>query len=286
MLARDIRPRVSHTSRTPDAEIRLWSHEGGRFDAGLAAHATFELAWVESGAVIYRIGDREIVAQAQEAVVVPGGVEHRTVFDGATRAGAIALDRAFMEEMLSTFEADGSAIAPGKPRRASALAALGTLLRAEVCADGPGKLVAIDAMVEAMAIACLRGAAPRTRTRGGRDPRVRAVVDLIHSRYADPIGVDDFAKAAHTSRFHLTRLFREGVGESPYRYLVKTRVERAAELLRAGGRSVTEVALSVGFADMGRFAKAFRRQLGVSPAVFCRSGGGAGLRRPSPLAVR
>ena len=84
MLARDIRPRVSHTSRTPDAEIRLWSHEGGRFDAGLAAHATFELAWVESGAVIYRIGDREIVAQAQEAVVVPGGVEHRTVFDGAT----------------------------------------------------------------------------------------------------------------------------------------------------------------------------------------------------------
>ena len=67
------------------------------------------------------------------------------------------------------------------------------------------------------------------------------------------------------------RRFRETVGMSPYRFLQSVRVSEAAALLRRGSHSVTDAALSVGFTDLGRFAQAFRRELGCAPSAFQRA---------------
>lgn len=69
------------------------------------------------------------------------------------------------------------------------------------------------------------------------------------------------------SRYHFSRRFRDEVGQSPYKFLVRMRVERAAERLRAG-LSVTEAAYEVGFAGLGRFSHAFRARFGVLPSRY------------------
>ena len=54
--------------------------------------------------------------------------------------------------------------------------------------------------------------------------------DLADARYVDPLDVDDLAGAAGLSRAHFSREFRRAFGETPHRYLLTRRLQRAARL--------------------------------------------------------
>ena len=82
------------------------------------------------------------------------------------------------------------------------------------------------------------------------------------------IDLDRTARQAGLSPFHFLRLFRKTLGVTPHQYLVRSRLRRAARLLTDPARSVTHVALDVGFADLSNFVRTFRRAAGVSPGSF------------------
>jgi AraC-like DNA-binding protein len=92
--------------------------------------------------------------------------------------------------------------------------------------------------------------------------------DLADARYAEPLGVDDLARAAGLSRAHFSREFRRTFGESPHSYLLTRRLERAAALLRSSDRSVADICLSVGLRSVGSFTTSFTRTYGLSPTAY------------------
>jgi AraC-like DNA-binding protein len=92
--------------------------------------------------------------------------------------------------------------------------------------------------------------------------------DLADARYADPIDVEDMARAAGLSRAHFSREFKRAFGESPRGYLLTRRLERAAALLRNTDRSVAEICLSVGLQSIGSFTTSFTRMFGKSPTAY------------------
>lgn len=92
--------------------------------------------------------------------------------------------------------------------------------------------------------------------------------DLADSRYGDGLSVDDLAAAAHLSRAHFSRSFKREFGESPYRYLLTRRLERAATLLRRTDWSVVDICMAVGLTSLGSFTTSFTTAYGVSPAAF------------------
>jgi AraC-like DNA-binding protein len=94
--------------------------------------------------------------------------------------------------------------------------------------------------------------------------------DLIDRRYGEPLDVATLAAEAYASSAHFTRSFRRAFGETPHQYVVRRRVERAADLLRATELSATEVGLDVGFATLSSFSKAFRALMGESPKAYAR----------------
>ena len=67
--------------------------------------------------------------------------------------------------------------------------------------------------------------------------------------------------------FHLTRLYRALTGDTMGRALTRMRIERAAQAL-ASSRSISAIALEVGFRTPSSLAKAFRAALGMSPTAF------------------
>src|SRR5262249_20103010 len=136
----------------------------------------------------------------------------------------------------------------------------------------PGHLFAVESISEAMVVAVMRKASGRRLHAKVSDRRVLAALDLIHSSYAERLGVGALARAAGMSRFHFSRLFREEVGAAPYQYVLAFRLDRAAELLSSGRRGVTEAAIAVGFEDPGRFARMFKERFGSAPSVFARRG--------------
>ncbi|MCW5622534.1 MAG: helix-turn-helix transcriptional regulator [Burkholderiales bacterium] len=110
---------------------------------------------------------------------------------------------------------------------------------------------------------------------GARD-RGRAVEAALwldaHSH--EQIDLDRAARQVGLSPFHFLRLFAKVVGVTPHQYLVRSRLRRAARLLTDDERSVTDVALDVGFADLSNFVRTFRRAAGVSPRGFRKAAKG------------
>jgi AraC-like DNA-binding protein len=91
--------------------------------------------------------------------------------------------------------------------------------------------------------------------------------DLADARYAEPLGVDDMARAAGLSRAYFSREFRAAFGVAPHAYLLTRRLERAATLLRVTDHSVAEVCVSVGLQSVGSFTTSFKRMFGVTPTA-------------------
>lgn len=98
--------------------------------------------------------------------------------------------------------------------------------------------------------------------------RLRRVRDRIDRDYARPLDVEGLARGAHMSAGHLSRQFKLAYGESPYRYLMTRRIERAMALLRRGDRNVTEVCFEVGFSSLGTFSTRFAELVGMPPSVY------------------
>jgi AraC-like DNA-binding protein len=92
--------------------------------------------------------------------------------------------------------------------------------------------------------------------------------DLADSRFAEPLGVDDMARAAGLSPAHFSRMFRRTFGETPHAYLLTRRLERAAALLRTTDRSVAEICMAVGLSSVGSFTSSFTRLYGTSPTGY------------------
>lgn len=101
------------------------------------------------------------------------------------------------------------------------------------------------------------------------DARAVAVADRLHEAPGDPASVEELALAAGTSPRTIERLFRAETGLPLGRWRQQARALAAVRLLEEG-RSVTEVALDVGYESTSAFIAMFKRQFGTTPG---RAGG-------------
>jgi AraC-like DNA-binding protein len=92
--------------------------------------------------------------------------------------------------------------------------------------------------------------------------------DLADRRYAESLDVPDLARAARLSTAHFSREFARAFGETPHRYLLTRRLERAAALLRTTDRSVADICMTVGLRSVGSFTTSFGRVYGRSPTAY------------------
>lgn len=100
---------------------------------------------------------------------------------------------------------------------------------------------------------------------------VRAL-DWLRGHLDEPIQVDDLAQAAGVSPRTLERHFREFLGTTPLGWVRSARLALARrKLLQPGPEdSVTGIALSSGFQQLGRFATRYRQHFGELPSQTLR----------------
>jgi PAS domain S-box-containing protein len=105
---------------------------------------------------------------------------------------------------------------------------------------------------------------------------VEQVVALLSTRAPGPVTVAEMAQAAGCSASTLDRRMRAVYSLSPQQYLLRLRIDRAAELLSTTGRPLAEVATSSGFYDQAVLTRSFGRLTGETPAQFRRRTRGTG----------
>jgi AraC-like DNA-binding protein len=120
--------------------------------------------------------------------------------------------------------------------------------------------------------ALVHGAAGMANASGTTDAqRAAAGLDFaridrwLRAHLSEPLRIADLA--AHCGfglrRFH--QLFIEAFGETPHRYLQRLRLDTSITLLADPRRTLTDVALDVGFGDQSAYTHAFTRRFGIAP---------------------
>lgn len=80
--------------------------------------------------------------------------------------------------------------------------------------------------------------------------------------------LEQIAQECHADKAYLCRLFRRYDRESPYQYLLRLKMNYAAERLQQSGVLVKHVAEETGFSDPFHFSRVFRKTLGLAPKDF------------------
>lgn len=96
---------------------------------------------------------------------------------------------------------------------------------------------------------------------------VEQMISYFEDHYREKISLDQIAGNMYLSPFYISKIFKSETGDTPIRYLINIRLERAYELLMKGeAGSVREAAASVGYEDVYHFSKLFKKKYGIPPS--------------------
>lgn len=102
------------------------------------------------------------------------------------------------------------------------------------------------------------------------DTRFAAVVDYLRTNLSRKVAIDEVAAVAGLSRFHFIKAFGKAVGQSPYQFLLRLRLEEAKRLLSSPSLSVDDVGWMVGFSSSAQFVRMFKSFVGITPGAYRR----------------
>jgi len=235
-------------------------------------HRSFCVAAVTSGTFRYR-------TRQGTAMLAPGAIllgNPRACYECGHEHGAgdRCLSFHFSPAYLERVVAD----LPGVQRlgfadpRLPPLPALAPLLAEAEAARETGDGDAFEELGLRMAgavAAAASGSSTAARTPSRRDQkRVAETVRLIELNADRPLSLSELADGAATSPFHFLRTFRRIVGMTPYQFLLRTRLHRAAVRLRSSDAAISAIAFDAGFNDLSTFNRRFRREMGEAPGAY------------------
>ena len=250
-------------------------------------HDTPELQYVLGGALTYefRRGAPKTLTGGC-LFVVPAGVEHRAVDDAGapstrlglrfnpptpSRAAHTPFKHAELADAFAAFSAH--ARAPQRWTPEGGRAARGIFRTLESAPSlAPSVCLRLRHLVNAILVETV-AAFDRPAALTGGDV-IKQVMGWIRAHCAEPIRISDLVRISGYSRTRLFALFAAEAGLSPNDFLLRCRIARAKELLRAGAAPLTQVALDCGFSSSTYFSTTFRKYTGKPPREFitsCRS---------------
>lgn len=170
---------------------------------------------------------------------------------GAVPARRLHVPAAARPTWSARYEALEAELASRRDGYAEAAVALLTLLLVDVArlaADVPGGL------------------------RSNGEPLLAAVFDVIEARYTEPLSLRDVAAAVGLTPGHLTTTVARRTGRTVQQWITERRMAEARRLLAGTDLTVEATAAHCGYGDAGYFIRTFKRDHGVTPAQWRRTG--------------
>jgi AraC-like DNA-binding protein len=92
--------------------------------------------------------------------------------------------------------------------------------------------------------------------------------ELIRLNHRTLWSLDEIAGKCHIDGAYLCRLFKRFDSQSPYQYLIRLKMNVAAQRLQESNAQVKALAYELGFTDPFHFSRVFKRVFGISPSAF------------------
>ena len=97
---------------------------------------------------------------------------------------------------------------------------------------------------------------------------VQRTLELLNQRFRERVSLDETARYAGCSTFHLCRIFRQHTGWTVSRYLAELRLQTALGMLRRSRMAITDIALELGYSSHSHFSAHFKSVFGLTPREY------------------
>jgi AraC family transcriptional regulator len=238
-------------------------------------HADYSLSYVRRGTFGYRCRGASFELVAGSILVGYPGDEYVCTHDHARADGDECLSFHLTPALVDAVGDRPAAWRRGCVPPLPQLMVLGELAQAAAVGRTDVALDEVGIALTTRFVNVVAGRAITSRRAHARD-RGRAVeaARWLDAHAVERVDLASTALAVGLSPFHFLRVFANVLGVTPLQYLVRARLRRAASLLADDSRSITDVALDVGFGDLSNFVRTFHRAAGVSPRGFRRAARG------------
>lgn len=99
----------------------------------------------------------------------------------------------------------------------------------------------------------------------GPSQRIARAIELLKTRYAEPLRIDDLAAAAHMSASSLHQRFKAATAMSPLQFQKQLRLQEARRLMLMDGMEAASAGHRVGYESPSQFSREYRRLFGAPP---------------------
>lgn len=106
----------------------------------------------------------------------------------------------------------------------------------------------------------------------GVSPTIRKAIELVERQPQRAFPIRELARRCGLSESRFKERFRHEVGVPPAEYVARRKIDAARSLLLCGDRTVTSIAMELGFSSSQYFATAFKRYTGRTPGEYRRNG--------------
>lgn len=104
---------------------------------------------------------------------------------------------------------------------------------------------------------------------GLNDEWLQQAIGYVEKNIADEhYSVEQLSSDLCMSRMTLYRKIQSATGQKPTEFIRTIRLRRAAELLRKGRLTITEISYATGFSSVSYFSRCFRTMYGVAPTQY------------------
>jgi AraC-like DNA-binding protein len=102
------------------------------------------------------------------------------------------------------------------------------------------------------------------------DPTLYPALQRLQAASSERLEVGQLGREVNRSRYRFSARFTQLSGLLPRDFLALARVQKAAALIDRGGSCLGEIAAAAGFSSVPSLCRAFRRELGCTPATYWR----------------
>lgn len=247
-------------------------------------HRSFELFYVESGAVEYHTPHVQRLFRAGSGGLVNSNVLHSTrcsvegtterlhLFEPELLAGIPGgtVEQRYIAPLLAEGAPELLALSPEEPQQKAALELLRQSLHLQESTFGYE--LELQALLAQVWVQLLRPFAREAPAAPGREDaaarKVKQMMLYVRAHYAEKITAAELAAAAFCSERECYRSFQACLHQTPTEYIRHIRLQTACRQLLETERPVTEIAQECGFGSSSYFGTQFRQEFGCTPSQY------------------
>ncbi|MBR3684093.1 MAG: AraC family transcriptional regulator [Lachnospiraceae bacterium] len=248
-------------------------------------HDFIEIAIILSGQGQYRIDDKIYDVKEGDLLILNPGMKHESLVSNPENPtheffiGCTDINFAGMEPNHLDLEQGGPIIHTSPDLRLK-LSKICSAMQAEKDVLRPGRYFMLRTYLQQMLLMLIREyAEPIERQEGysfesvNKKYVVERIIHYFEEHYHEKISLDQIAENMYLSPFYISKIFKSETGDTPIRYLIDIRLDRAKELLETTDfDNVKQIAAKVGYDDAYHFSKLFKKRFGISPSQVKRKG--------------